>query len=100
MKAEVETFTGTNWEIPNYDEVVKTVTTDYDVFSLGGTFGRTPGYEYMAYLRHHGFPSPLLDWTRSPYIAAYFAFSNAMASACRFICYQKGALGVDLVMKR
>ncbi len=36
-----------------------------------------PGYEMMMHIRHHGFPSPLLDWTRSPYVAAFFAFSEA-----------------------
>jgi hypothetical protein len=38
-------------------------------------------YEYLAHLRHNGFPSPLLDWTRSPYVAAYFAFSKPQSDS-------------------
>ena len=79
IRSEIEIFTGTQWAIPKYPELEELMK-EYDSFSRALTFGQHPAYDYMVFLRHHGFPSPLLDWTRSPRVAAYFAFRNATDS--------------------
>lgn len=90
IRLQIETLTGSEWPIPEYPEVLKE-TRDYDAFSIKLWSRQCPAYAYMAYLRHHGFPSPLLDWTRSPYVAAFFAFNKArQASDGRISIYILG----------
>jgi hypothetical protein len=74
LRPQIESFTGSTWEIAPFPEVERTLR-DWYGWGPGG-FPRAEEYSYMIYLRHHGFPSPLLDWTRSPYVAAFFAFRS------------------------
>ncbi|MFZ5913095.1 MAG: FRG domain-containing protein [Pseudomonadota bacterium] len=70
IRPQIETYTNNKWEMLSCEEVKKWTT------NFSATGDGFPASEYMMYLRHYGFPSPLLDWTESSKIAAYFAFRS------------------------
>jgi hypothetical protein len=80
---ELESYTDINWQIPDYPILGK------EMAEMGNElFGpHLPCYDYLVYLRHHGYPSPLLDWSESPYVAAYFAMCDQFQSDSRVAIY-------------
>lgn len=70
---ELESFTGNNWDLPDFPILVNDIKQDKSF----GFHIPISLYKYWIYLRHHGYPSPLLDWSESPYIAAYFSMCDS-----------------------
>ncbi len=70
---QIESYTGTKWDLLDSSSLDENLNNQDELFGPNSL----PDYQYWAYLRHHGYPSPLLDWSESPYIAAYFAMSDA-----------------------
>ena len=72
IQPAIEAFTDNQFSIPQRPELEQ-FCREYDLFEQ-----RLRGCAmYLAHLRHGAFPSPLLDWTLLPYVAAYFAFHSA-----------------------
>lgn len=69
---ELKTFASI--DVPDYNPSLDTFR-DTQLLWLPG-YPPVELYRYMAYLRHAGFPSPLLDWSQSPFVAAFFAFRD------------------------
>ncbi len=80
-KPQIETITDRKWDLPIWPDL-DNWWKEYD-----NVWHSLPGYDYLIYLRHHGFPSPLLDWSRSPYVAAQFAFANAYSDQIAIYAY-------------